>query len=83
MNGPSISQPPGKPAPDHERQADITPEDAVLALNALTAGEQFDLGGPLTPTGHLRRRQLVSRVAQTAQVGSALVALAVLAIVVF
>lgn len=83
MSEPPVSEPLGELAPNYGRQADMTPEDAVLALNTLSGAEQFDPGGPLTPTGHLRRRQLVSRIVQGTQVGSALVALVVLAIVVF
>ena len=42
-----------------------------------------DPAGPLTPTGHLRRRQLISRLAQASQTASALLAVGVLAIVVY
>ncbi len=42
-----------------------------------------DLSGPLTPSGHLRRRQLISRFAGAVQTASALLAVAVLGIVVY
>jgi phosphate transport system permease protein len=42
-----------------------------------------DLSGPLTPSGHLRRRQLISRFAAAVQTASALLAVAVLGIVVY
>jgi phosphate transport system permease protein len=42
-----------------------------------------DFSGPLTPSGHLRRRQLVSRLAEAAQTTAALLAVAVLGIVVY
>lgn len=43
----------------------------------------FDSTGPLTPTVHLRRRQLVSGFVERAQTASAVFAVAVLAIVVY
>jgi phosphate transport system permease protein len=45
--------------------------------------EGFDPTGPLTPSGHLRRRQLISRLAETGQTVSALLAVAVLGAVVY
>lgn len=42
-----------------------------------------DPAGPLTPSGHLRRRQLVSRLAEAGQTTSALLAVAVLCTVVY
>jgi len=42
-----------------------------------------DPSGPLTPSGHLRRRQLVSRLAEAGQTTSALLAVAVLGILVY
>jgi len=42
-----------------------------------------DLSGPLTPSGHLRRRQLISRFAEAVQTASALLAVAVLGIVIY
>jgi phosphate transport system permease protein len=42
-----------------------------------------DPSGPLTPSGHLRRRQLVSRLVEASQTASALLAVGVLAIVVY
>lgn len=47
------------------------------------AAMPFDPRAPLVPTGHLRRRQLVSRAAETAQTASALLAVGVLALVVY
>jgi phosphate transport system permease protein len=47
------------------------------------ATELLDLSGPLTPSGHLRRRQLVSRLFEAGQTTAALLAVAVLAIVVY
>jgi phosphate transport system permease protein len=58
-------------------------EDAILALGALTSATGFDPTGPLTASGHLRRRQLMSRLVQGGQTASALLALAVLGIVVY
>jgi phosphate transport system permease protein len=42
-----------------------------------------DPSGPLTPSGHLRRRQLISRIVEGTQTASALLAVGVLAIVVY
>lgn len=42
-----------------------------------------DLSGPLTPSGNLRRRQLISRLAGAVQSASALLAVAVLGVVVY
>jgi phosphate transport system permease protein len=42
-----------------------------------------DLSGPLTPSGNLRRRQLVSRFFEAAQTGAALLAVVVLGIVIY
>ncbi len=47
------------------------------------ATELPDHSGPLTPSGHLRRRQLVSRLAEAGQTGAALLAVAVLGILVY
>lgn len=58
-------------------------EDSILALGALTGATDFDPAGPLTPTSHLQRRQLISRLVQGAQTGSALLAMAVLGIVIY
>jgi phosphate transport system permease protein len=46
-------------------------------------GAPPDLSGPLTPSGNLRRRQLISRFAGAVQTTSALLAVAVLGIVVY
>jgi phosphate transport system permease protein len=58
-------------------------EDAIIALGALTSATGFDPTAPLTASGHLRRRQLISRLVQGGQAASALLALAVLGIVVY
>jgi phosphate transport system permease protein len=58
-------------------------EDPVLALSALTDASTYDPASPLRPSGHLRRRQIVSRVIETTQTASALLALAVLGILVY
>lgn len=47
------------------------------------AAMPFDPAAPLTPTGQLRRRQFVSRLAETSQTASALLAVTVLALVVY
>jgi phosphate transport system permease protein len=47
------------------------------------ASEPADLSGPLTPSGNLRRRQFVSRLAEAGQTTSALLAVAVLGILVY
>ena len=57
-------------------------EDAIVALGALSE-ERFDFTAPLTPSGNLRKRQLVSRLTQVLQTGSALIALAVLGVVIY
>lgn len=57
-------------------------DDPILALARLRSG-RVDPTGPLTPSDHLRRRQLVSRMAEGTQTAAALLALAVLAIVVY
>lgn len=58
------------------------PEDPILALANLR-GERVDLTGPLMPSNNLRTRQIVSRAAEAIQTAAALLALAVLAIVVY
>jgi phosphate transport system permease protein len=61
-----------------DRSAAREPDSSGLdAMNAR------DLSGPLTPSDHLRRRQLVSRLAEAGQTTSALLAVAVLGIVVY
>jgi phosphate transport system permease protein len=57
-------------------------EDPIDALARL-GGERVDPAAPLTPSGSLRRRHLVSRVMEGAQIASALIALGVLGIVVY
>jgi phosphate transport system permease protein len=61
--------------------------DALLAANdpldPPPLDDPFDPAGPLVPTGHLRRRQLTSRLFELGQTTSALLAVAVMAIVVW
>jgi phosphate transport system permease protein len=61
--------------------------DAVEATGSdhlsLFGVEPPDLSGPLTPSGNLRRRQMMSRFAAAVQTTSALLAVAVLGIVVY
>jgi phosphate transport system permease protein len=45
--------------------------------------QAYDPAAPLTPTGNLRRRQLVSRFAEWGATGAAIVAIAILAIIIF
>lgn len=52
------------------------------AIDPLSA-ELPDPSGPLTPSGHLRRRQLISRIAEATQTAAALLAVAVLGVVVY
>jgi phosphate transport system permease protein len=52
------------------------------AIDELSA-ELPDPSGPLTPSGHLRRRQLISRIAEGTQTAAALLAVAVLGVVVY
>jgi phosphate transport system permease protein len=83
---PNLSPPPGaRPAatPTHQHGAGAALADPVLALSALAGDSTYDPAGPLTPSGHLRRRQIVSRVIETTQTASALLALAVLGILVY
>jgi phosphate transport system permease protein len=56
--------------------------ELAAALDFLTSSD-LDPAAPLRPSGHLRRRQLVSRLMEAAQTASALLALAVLAILVY
>ena len=70
---------------------DAPPEDSErrgLAVGGSTARAarrrlSATLSGPLTPSGHLRRRQLISRLVTAGQTASALLAVAVLGIVVY
>ena len=67
---------PASPALD-----EVEVQDAIHALGRLRSG-RVDPAGPLTPSDHLRRRQLISRAVEATQTASALLALAVLVIVV-
>lgn len=81
-----LSPPPGaRQAPTAAALGGVsaTLEDPVLALGALAGASTFDPAGPLIPSGHLRRRQVVSRMMQAVQTASALLALAVLGVVVY
>jgi phosphate transport system permease protein len=60
---------------------ELAPQE-LDAFGALPTG-LTDPSGPLTPSGHLRRRQLVSRLVEGTQTASALLAVGVLAIVVY
>ncbi|MFI5008806.1 MAG: phosphate ABC transporter permease PstA [Solirubrobacterales bacterium] len=55
------------------------PGDLLGALDA----EALDPARPLTASGHLRRRQLISRLSEGAQTAAALLAVAVLGIVIY
>jgi phosphate transport system permease protein len=59
------------------------PDAQLAALGPDITTDLPDLSGPLTPSGNLRRRQLVSRFFEAAQTGSALLAVAVLGIVIY
>lgn len=59
------------------------PPDTGLPEPADQGREGLDLSGPLTPSGNLRRRQLVSRFVGAVQTTSALLAVAVLGAVIY
>jgi phosphate transport system permease protein len=61
--------------------AEVEGEDS--SSSSLFGIEPPDLSGPLTPSGNLRRRQLISRFAAAVQTTSALLAVAVLGIVIY
>jgi phosphate transport system permease protein len=65
-----------------QRPAESGVEDSIVALGELS-DERFDFTAPLTPTGALRQRQLVSRFMQATQTASALFALAILGLLVY
>lgn len=62
--------------------AQPSPEEQS-ALGLLTAADLPDHSGPLTPSGNLRRRQLLSRLVEGVQTTSALLAVAMLGIVIY
>ncbi len=66
-----------------QRELEESASEDLLPDLASLAGEHADPTTPLEPSRGLRRRHAISRAAQGVQVVSALVALAVLAIVVF
>jgi phosphate transport system permease protein len=72
------------PGPSPERTG-LAAQPATQELDALgpVPMDLTDPSGPLTPSGHLRRRQLVSRIVEGTQTASALLAVGVLAIVVY
>jgi phosphate transport system permease protein len=72
--------PGGLPGPPDGR-GDQRPDDADAF--DLLSGPRFDASAPLQRSGHLQRRQLVSRLMQGTQTASAILALAVLGIVVY
>jgi len=65
--------------------AGLSPEHASGEVGSLSASasELHDQVGPLTPSGHLRRRQLISRLVEASQTTAALLAVALLGIVVY
>jgi phosphate transport system permease protein len=65
--------------PDPARQPPVGDTDPLGPLTM----DLPDRSGPLTPSGNLRRRQLVSRLVEVTQTASALFAVCVLAIVVY
>jgi phosphate transport system permease protein len=79
-----MSEPPGAPreTTDTTGLAGQPAAQERDAFGQLSTG-LTDLSGPLTPTGHLRRRQLVSRLVEGGQTTAALLAVGVLAIVVY
>jgi phosphate transport system permease protein len=79
MNDPFGSSPEAtdRPGPGGQPAAE---EPDVLGPLAM---DLPDPSGPLTPSGHLRRRQLISRLAEATQTAAALLAVAVLGIVVY
>ncbi len=76
-----LTDPPAQTA-EGARHDDLTAAQPHGAPE-LPAGEEIDLSDPLAPSGHLRRRQLISRAAESSQTAAALFAVAVLATVVF
>jgi phosphate transport system permease protein len=73
------------PSPETTHPGGTSGEHAAQELDPLgpRATELTDPSGPLTPSGHLRRRQLVSRLVEASQTASALLAVGVLAVVVY
>jgi phosphate transport system permease protein len=73
------------PSPESTHPAGLGAQPAADELDAFgrPAMDPADPSGPLTPSGHLRRRQLVSRLVEGTQTASALLAVGVLAIVVY
>jgi phosphate transport system permease protein len=77
-----MSDPFGRPSELTDRPALSQPPEDPDALDA-PGTDLPDLSGPLTPSGHLRRRQLVSRLFEVGQTTAALLAVAVLGLVVY
>jgi phosphate transport system permease protein len=73
------------PSSESTQPAGLAAQPAPQELDAFgrPAMDPTDPSAPLTPSDHLRRRQLVSRLVEGAQTASALLAVGVLAIVVY
>jgi phosphate transport system permease protein len=73
------------PSPETAGPGGLAGQPAARELDAFgqPTMDLPDPSGPLTPSGHLRRRQLVSRLVEATQTASALLAVGVLAIVVY
>lgn len=89
MTGPEITGPPG-PSPETTDLPEADGQSSEAAdrspTQPATSGPlalDVDLSGPLTPSGNLRRRQLVSRLMSASQTGAALLAVAMLGTVVY
>jgi phosphate transport system permease protein len=84
MNDPFGRQEPTDPPAQEGSSPEPSGATAQTPAHARdTATDLPDLSGPLTPSGNLRRRQLVSRCFEGAQTGAALLAVAVLGIVIY
>jgi phosphate transport system permease protein len=75
--------------PSGSRQPSLTPVPAHALGSSEPGGpsspdsDLFDPRGPLTPSGNLQRRQLISRLAEAAQTAAALLAVALLGLVIY
>lgn len=70
------------PADERVSPSGIRPDERVDP-SGMRPDKRVDPAGPLVPSGHLRRRQLVSRLFESGQTISALLAVAAMAIVVW
>jgi phosphate transport system permease protein len=77
-----MSDPFGRSPEDTDQPVPSQPTGETDTLGP-PATDLADLSGPLTPSGHLRRRQLVSRLVEAGQTTAALLAVAVLGILVY